>query len=90
VDLDPGSLLMIYTDGIPEAENAGTFFGVERIEKRLLGAEDARCEAVARSILDDVEAFLGPSRSRADDVTLVLLRREGEAAGNGASGEVSP
>lgn len=73
--LEPGDLLAVFSDGIPEATlDAETFLGLEGVEKIL---NDQRSDPLARisdAISDLVAEFLKGGHS-SDDVTLMLLRR---------------
>lgn len=74
--LEPGELLAIFSDGIPEERRGGRhFFGERRVAKALRAA--ARCahlEDAGRLVIRDVNDFLG-GHPRTDDVTLLMLRR---------------
>jgi phosphoserine phosphatase RsbU/P len=75
LQLAPGDKLLLYTDGLSEAQNAlGIEYGTERL-MRLAG----ECGAVTpRDIVaacrNDVSAFLGESQ-KTDDFTLLALQR---------------
>lgn len=74
--LEPGDVLLVYSDGLSEAANpAGEEFGVDRIAEVLIqhrGQPTARL----RDRLDEaLLQFMGDT-SPADDLTLVLLRRD--------------
>ena len=70
--LQPGDLLVLYTDGLTEAAGAGgARFGIERLIG-LVETHGASAPAVVRdAILGDVAAF---SPRRDDDVTLLVAR----------------
>jgi serine phosphatase RsbU (regulator of sigma subunit) len=74
VDLEPGDLLLLYTDGVIEAGPASAQFGVERVKAALLSAPAGES---ARAILDHVtaslDAFVGDG-VMGDDVTLICLK----------------
>jgi len=75
VELAPGSLFALFTDGIPEALRGEEFFGDERLREALAGlAGRPQLEAVAQGLVEKVDEFLAGER-RSDDITLVLLRR---------------
>ncbi len=77
VDLEPGDWLFLYTDGLIEAENSeGEEFGMERLEKLLVGVGPERVDM----ILADVEAAASRHRGSVeaqDDSTLLLLQHRG-------------
>ncbi len=71
--LAPEDLLVLYSDGIPEAEGgSGETFGFSRLEALLVDA--ATPQRVHDRILRAVERHLG-DRALADDLTLVVLDR---------------
>jgi len=76
VQLDPGDVVITYTDGVIEAANqSGEEWGVQRLLKATaawarLGTENA--EHLVRSIFNSMDDF---SRGcQADDATLAVLR----------------
>jgi serine phosphatase RsbU (regulator of sigma subunit) len=79
VDLGPGELFALFTDGIPEAQRGEEFFGDERLVAafRELHASPT-LEDVAEGVVRKVEGYLGGA-PRSDDVTLLLLRRKSAA-----------
>jgi sigma-B regulation protein RsbU (phosphoserine phosphatase) len=79
VDLSPGDLLAVFSDGIPEAARGDDFFEDARLAKALLEqANEARLDQIAGHVIGRVDEFLAGS-GRTDDVTLVLLRRDASA-----------
>ena len=76
--LEPGDTLVLYSDGISEAENeAGEMYGEARLAATLHRFADRSPEEVVNLILDDVRAFSG-TRPPGDDTTLLVLRLDGE------------
>jgi sigma-B regulation protein RsbU (phosphoserine phosphatase) len=74
--MDPGDLLLVFTDGLTENANGrGEEFGVERLVEcaRANAAEDL--ETIGRAILTSLSSF-GGARRQHDDMALMLLRRE--------------
>ena len=75
IDLQPGEMLVIYSDGLTEALNeAGDFYGYERLRADFstlsaLGARDAGAR-----LLTSVDAFIGETRPY-DDLSLIVLKR---------------
>jgi sigma-B regulation protein RsbU (phosphoserine phosphatase) len=82
VQLEPGDLLVLYTDGITEARNGqGALFGEERLLESLkaeLGSAGSRrpsAQGIQNAILADVHRFVGDV-PQSDDIALaVLIRR---------------
>jgi serine phosphatase RsbU (regulator of sigma subunit) len=73
--VEPGDLLVVTSDGVVEARNeAGLFFGDERLQAVLRSSVETPAERVGRAILRAVDAFVGEA-PRSDDLSLILLRR---------------
>lgn len=79
VDLAPGDVLLVYSDGLPEARNeAGDFFGEARLRALLAKLDDLPAAEVGELLLTAVERFIEEARP-SDDLSLIVLRRTGEA-----------
>ena len=75
IQLGPGDLLLLYTDGISESRDpAGSELGCDRLLSLASRIPVASPDQAGRSILSCVEAFRG-SVPAADDETVVVLRR---------------
>jgi serine phosphatase RsbU (regulator of sigma subunit) len=75
--VDPGDLLVLYSDGITEAENpSGLPFEESGLEQVLVSRTDAAPAALAPAILRAVEAHARDSRFT-DDLTVLILKRGG-------------
>jgi sigma-B regulation protein RsbU (phosphoserine phosphatase) len=78
LQVEPGSLLFLYTDGLSEARNAEEVeYGAERLARVLTRAVDgqaAGAEKLVSACLDDLVAFHG-HRRWADDLTIMAVRR---------------
>lgn len=74
--LEPGALLAIFTDGIPEARRTSTdeFFEDERTEGALRELLTLPLAEIAQGLIERVDAFLA-GEARSDDITLTLIRR---------------
>lgn len=82
IDLAPGQMVLLTTDGIGEAMNAdGELYGQERLLAvlRALPA-DADAETVRQRIYDSVKAHAGGAEP-SDDITILALRWDGPAEG---------
>ena len=77
VTLEQGDGIVLYTDGITEAQNPEhQFYGLERL-CAVISANwrDASAEAVKNAIVDDMRQFIGNAQVY-DDVTLVVLKQQ--------------
>lgn len=73
--LDPGDVLLLYTDGVTEARNqAQGLFGVARVCEALLEVAELPVDAILERLLALVHAWTTQQR---DDLTLVVLRYRG-------------
>jgi serine phosphatase RsbU (regulator of sigma subunit) len=76
IDLEPGSLLAVFSDGIPEARRDDEFFEDERLMaliEECAGQSDL--EGIGHTIIDRVDHFVD-GRARSDDITLLLVKRD--------------
>ena len=75
VDLLPGDIVVMYTDGVTEAHHRGQeLFGEDRL-MQLVASAPPDIDALADRIVDAVIAY-GPSEPR-DDLALVVVQIEG-------------
>jgi phosphoserine phosphatase RsbU/P len=78
VALKPSDLLLLYTDGITEAENAtGQDLGGEQLLEWARQAPVDSPRALGENLLRRLDLFRGPVRN--DDETLVVLQRKEES-----------
>jgi sigma-B regulation protein RsbU (phosphoserine phosphatase) len=69
-----GDLLLLYSDGVSEAQNeASELFDERRIEECLADAADSTAAATGAELLRRVTAFQGPA-PQFDDITMLSLR----------------
>lgn len=72
--LEPGDMLLLYTDGITEAENPqGDLYGMERLEETFLVAGNDLPGHCLAELLHDLDEF-SVGAHRPDDLTLVAVR----------------
>jgi serine phosphatase RsbU (regulator of sigma subunit) len=72
--LEPEDMLVLFSDGITEAQNkSGEFFGETRFEAMLKGQQSAALDQLQQTIVKSVQEFTGMV-SQADDVTVLLAR----------------
>jgi hypothetical protein len=73
--LRPGDILILYTDGITDAQNAeGKFFGEERMLEVVLACAGWSARQIQDALLDEVHRFVGEA-PRQDDIALIVIRR---------------
>ncbi|MCW6035251.1 AAA family ATPase [Spirulina subsalsa FACHB-351] len=73
--LEPGDGIVLYTDGIPEAENqAGEFYGLDRFCDVIRRHWDKDASAIHQAVIDDLETFIA-SHKVFDDITLLVVKR---------------
>jgi serine phosphatase RsbU (regulator of sigma subunit) len=83
VTIEPGDLLVLYSDGITEAENAaGRPFDETGIETVLTAQAERDTEHIGRALLAAVEAHAGEVKL-ADDLTALVLKRSGPSQTEG-------
>ncbi|MGH9403802.1 MAG: PP2C family protein-serine/threonine phosphatase [Terriglobia bacterium] len=74
VQLEPGDVLLAFTDGLIEPENSyGEEFGDERLADAVRGAIDLPPELLANSVYREVVDWSG-SAEQSDDMTLLYLK----------------
>ena len=75
VDLEPGDLLVFFTDGITEPENEyGEMFGEERLADLVLRNAHRGEDEIIALVLESVRRFARAGETQ-DDMTLLLARR---------------
>ena len=78
VTLDPGERVVLYTDGITEAQTEeGVLFGVEGLSNALLGTSGTEpAEATIREIFAATREYMGDA-PQFDDITCLAIHRIG-------------
>ena len=75
IEMAPGDLLVLSTDGFFEWENAQEEeFGLERLEAAIRSAADRPPDQIISHIYQTVTAFAGGTH-QADDLTAVIIKR---------------
>jgi phosphoserine phosphatase RsbU/P len=74
LQLEPEDTLVLYSDGVTEAENVNhDLFEVSGLSHALAGKQDVPVEVLQQSVLDAVSAFTRGA-SQSDDITLLVVR----------------
>jgi hypothetical protein len=75
IDLVPGDLLVVYSDGVSEAmDEGGDFFGDERLFAVVQQASGLSAREAGERVLGRVKAFIGHAAA-SDDLSLMVLRK---------------
>ena len=75
VALEPGDVLVFYTDGVTEAFSpGGDIYGEGRLQAAIEAAADTPAQAMLEAICASVRDFVGDNPP-SDDLTLMVLRR---------------
>ena len=73
--MEPGDLLVAYTDGITEPENsAGDEFGEDRLQQAIRRDSGQPLQTLIDNVLNDVVAWTGESTLQ-DDMTMLAVRK---------------
>lgn len=87
VELEGGSVLVMYTDGLPEAmDGEGKMYGMEKVRRDANRFNGAKATELAGWLVGEAEAFMG-ERTLGDDLTLLVVEVRG---GGGVSGGPTP
>lgn len=74
--LNPGAVLVLYTDGITEAQNVQRlFFGEDRLLESVRANFGYPAREIQESILADVKSF-ADNTPQSDDIALIVLKRD--------------
>ena len=87
VQLQPGSKLFLYTDGVPEASRAdGEIFGIERTLAALNENPDANPVELLKNVRSAVDGFVRDAE-QFDDLTMLCVEYKGTGSDAAASGD---
>jgi PAS domain S-box-containing protein len=76
VELNPGDGVVLYTDGIPEAEDINQkLYGLERLCEVVSSHWHLSAEKIKQVVIEDVRRFIGEQKVF-DDITLVIMKRQ--------------
>jgi sigma-B regulation protein RsbU (phosphoserine phosphatase) len=76
IQLEPGDIVVLYTDGITEAENkSGVRYGVEHFCEVISHNWQQSAEAIRQAVIEDVRRHIGGHKVY-DDITLLVLKQK--------------
>jgi phosphoserine phosphatase RsbU/P len=74
--VEPGEVIVLYTDGITDTRDAtGAFYGERRLLALLSSLAGASADDVRRAVVDDVRTFRGEA-DVFDDLTILVAQRQ--------------
>lgn len=74
IQLYPGDVVVLYTDGIPEAENSqGIQYSIERLCQILRDNWQKSAHEIRQAVIDDLRRHIG-SQKIYDDITLLVIK----------------
>lgn len=76
IQLEKGSKLFVYTDGITECVGGEGQFGMDRLVQTLNKYKDLSSEEIAKNLLKDLEEYRG-SMNQFDDITMLSFEYVG-------------
>ena len=76
IELHPGDGVVLFTDGVTEAENtAGEHFGIERLCQSAQSRWSQSSEAIKSGIVADLLSHIG-GQTVFDDITLIVVKQK--------------
>lgn len=75
LDMEKGDVLFVYSDGIIEAACGEELYSEERMRRVLEKEVEKSSRDIAKSLLDDVDAFKDDV-SETDDITILMIKRK--------------
>ena len=77
LDLNPGDMIFLYTDGITEAnDDYNGFYGENRLKTTINNIKDEKLEKIIETVKKDVYQFCN-SNSQFDDMTMLIIKYNG-------------
>jgi sigma-B regulation protein RsbU (phosphoserine phosphatase) len=78
IDLNPGDMILLYTDGVTEAnDNYDEFYGEDRLKEIVNKNKDEKLSDILNEINKDVNNFC-KSGEQFDDTTMMIIRYNGQ------------
>jgi sigma-B regulation protein RsbU (phosphoserine phosphatase) len=74
-NIEPGDILVIYTDGITEANDGVEEYGEERLQTVITTHARSSAKRIAQHILQDVQVY-STNSTYSDDKTIVVIKRK--------------
>jgi len=76
VELNSGDVVVLYTDGIAEAENMeGEFYGLERLCRVVRAHQHQSANIIRQAAIEDLRRYIGLQKVY-DDITLLVMKQK--------------
>ncbi len=76
VQLNPGDVVVLYTDGIPEAKDINKRqYGLKRLWQVVVENRQRCAQEIREAVIDDVRQYIGTQKVF-DDITLVVMKQK--------------
>ena len=76
IKLEKGSKLYVYTDGVTEARDNNSQFGMDRLVANLVKLEEQTPDNICKGVLSELRTFMGDNL-QFDDITMLCLEYHG-------------
>ena len=76
IKLEKGSKLYVYTDGVTEARDDNSQFGMDRLVANLVTLEEQTPDNICNGVLSELRTFMGDNL-QFDDITMLCLEYHG-------------
>ncbi len=74
IEMTPGDTILLFSDGLPEAQNVdGELLGEERVEQLVAECPHKNAKGISDFVLEGVKKFVGTAPA-SDDLTLLVIR----------------
>jgi sigma-B regulation protein RsbU (phosphoserine phosphatase) len=80
IRMQPGDMLFVYTDGVPDAKGSGERYGASRLLEALNASAPEEPEKVLAAVTESIDAFTGGTE-QFDDLTMLFVRWKGKQPG---------
>ncbi|HEY9703158.1 MAG TPA: PP2C family protein-serine/threonine phosphatase, partial [Allocoleopsis sp.] len=76
IKLDQGDVVVLYTDGITEAENMNKeLYGLDRLINIVKENYDQKAEKIRKAVINDLHSHIG-AQTIYDDITLLVIKKK--------------
>lgn len=75
IDCSPGDALVVFSDGVTEAEGPSGQYGEERLQQVVMDNRSLTPEELKKSLLKDIGVFVA-DEPQSDDITIMILKRK--------------